>query len=51
MASGWPRDCKPTSGSGLYQGRRATFGGIFCYDANGRGCIVPGSDYLIGYAN
>lgn len=45
------RGCKPTTGSGLYQGRPATFGGTFCYDANGRGYIVPGSEYLIGYAN
>ncbi len=45
------RDCKPTTGSGLHQGRRATFGGTFCYDGHGRGYIVPGSEYLIGYAN
>ena len=45
------RDCKPTTGSGLHQGRRATFGGTFCYDGDGRGYIVPGSEYLIGYAN
>ena len=45
------RDCKPTTGSGVHQGRAATFGGTFCYDANGQGYIVPGSQYLIGYAN
>ena len=45
------RDCKPTTGSSLHQGRRATFGGTFCYDGDGRGYIVPGSEYLIGYAN
>ena len=45
------RDCKPTTGSGLHQGRRATFGGTFCYDASGQGYIVPGSEYLIGYAD
>jgi len=45
------RDCKPTTGNGLHQGRPATFGGTFCYDANGRGYIVPGSEYLIGYTN
>ena len=45
------RDCKTTSGSGLHQGRRATFGGTFCYDAYGQGYIVPGSEYLIGYTN
>ncbi|NKB48831.1 MAG: hypothetical protein GKS02_05635 [Alphaproteobacteria bacterium] len=45
------RDCKPTTGGGLHQGRRATFGGTFCYDANGQGYIVPGSEFLIGYAN
>ena len=45
------RDCKPTTGSGLHQGRRATFGGTYCYAANGQGYIVPGSEYLIGYAN
>ena len=45
------RDCKPTTGNGLHQGRPATFGGTFCYDASGQGYIVPGSEYLIGYIN
>lgn len=45
------RDCKATTGSGLHQGRAATFGGTFCYGAQGQGYIVPGSEYLIGYAN
>ena len=45
------RDCKPTTGTGLYQGRPAKFGGTFCYDANGQGYIVPGSQYVIGYTN
>lgn len=44
------RNCKPTTGRGLYRGRPAIFGATFCYDANGVGYIVPGSDYLIGYA-
>lgn len=45
------RDCKPTTGRGLHQGRQASFGGTFCYDSVGRGYIVPGSEYLIGYVN
>jgi hypothetical protein len=45
------RDCKPTTGRGVHRGRAATFGGTFCYDPNGQGYIVPGSQYLIGYAN
>lgn len=45
------RNCKPTTGRGLHRGRAAIFGGTFCYDATGQGYIVPGSEYLIGYAD
>ena len=44
-------DCKPTTGTSTVNGRRATFGGTFCYDVNRRGYIVPGSQHFIGYAN
>ena len=44
-------DCKPTTGTGRVNGREAMFGGTFCYDALGRGYIVPGSQHFIGYAD
>ena len=42
-------DCQPTSGTGYLNGRLASYGGTFCYDANGNGYVVPGSVYFIGY--
>ena len=42
-------NCQPTSGTGYLNGRLASYGGTFCYDANGNGYVVPGSAYFIGY--
>lgn len=42
-------DCKPTTGTGYRNGSLAAFGGTFCYDANGVGYVVSGSEYFIGY--
>ena len=42
-------NCQPTSGTGYINGRLASYGGTFCYDANGNGYVVPGSAYFIGY--
>ena len=44
-------DCKPTTGTGWAGGRPALYGGTFCYDRNGRGYVVGGSEYFIGYLN
>ena len=42
-------NCQPTNGTGYVNGRLASYGGTFCYDANGIGYVVPGSAYFIGY--
>ncbi len=42
-------DCRPTTGIGYRDGRKAEFGGTICYDAARRGYITPGSAYFIRY--
>lgn len=43
------RDCRPTTGIGYLNGHAAEFGGTWCVDAYGRGGVIPGSEYFIGY--
>ncbi len=43
------RNCQPTTGTGYYNGRLATFGGTWCEDAYGNGAVIQGSEYFIGY--
>jgi len=38
-----------TTGIGYVGGRQARFGGTMCFDQYGRGYIMPGSQYFIGY--
>ena len=42
-------DCRPTTGVGYRNGRKAEFGGTICYDSVRRGYITPGSVYFIRY--
>lgn len=42
-------NCQPTTGTRYINGRPATVGGTYCYDAYGQGYVVPGSEYFIGY--
>lgn len=42
-------NCLPTTGVGYVNGQPAEFGGTMCYDQYGRGYIMRGSEYFIGY--
>ena len=41
--------CLPTTGTGLYHGRPAQFGGTMCYDRFGQGYVLDGSVRFQGY--
>ena len=43
------RACESAWKHDYWRGRRAKVGGLMCYDRRGRGYIVDGSRYLIGY--
>ena len=42
-------NCKPTTGTGYANGRRALYGGTACFDAWGNMYVTPGSEYFIRY--
>lgn len=43
------RDCQPTTGQGMADGRPARFAGTICYDAHRRPYIIRGSERFIGF--
>ncbi len=43
------RDCQPTTGQGMVDGRPAEFAGTICYDAYRRPYIIQGSERFIGF--
>ena len=43
------RDCQPTTGQGIVDGRPARFAGTICYDAHRRAYVIRGSERFIGY--